>query len=213
MSLDDETKDKIERLIIPRHTYSEANASRFLPIIDKCLSNKTNEFISCDDAKLAITSLKQRLNEAFLWLTHNDTILPKDAKHTKKDYTELRRNVRLTPVSFGGKPGIYLNYRKFKNVVKQQLKKITSKDLSSTSVSSFSSSDSSESNNKEIKLNWKDRVLSYLTDDTQKMLIMDTPEDFNHRPLDDLDIEWITKTFTSAGLEFEVDVMMIKSVK
>src|SRR5260221_9747360 len=91
----DKDDDIYRAIIIPRHSYSENNALRFINAFDKALLNKTDEFISCEYTNLKINSLKQSGNDALLWLTNNEV---SGSKYKPKDYKELRLNIKLKPV-------------------------------------------------------------------------------------------------------------------
>lgn len=196
---------KYDPIILPRHTYSESNALRFKSIFDKCLENKTDEFIPCEEAKLKITSLKQRCNEAFLWLTNNEV---KGSKYTKENYKILRSNVKVKPVSFGGKDGVLISW--FTSSNKDKLPSPFPKSITSISAKS---SLKLPANSKQ-GIHWKERILKFIQDNTKRSLVMDDLfVDFQGNLLTDIDVEWITKTLTSAGIEFEVDYNKIIAAK
>lgn len=198
----DQNQNQYNPIILPRHTYSEANAKRFKEAFDKSIEQKTDEFISCEDAKLSLNSLRQRCNEAFLWLTNNEI---KDSKYKQEDYRLLRSKVKVKAVSYGGKDGIliswYISKEKFnKHIGRKEMKSIAS-------ISTKSSVDDSyqDSSDKKSFISWKERILKFIEDDKKTFLELSDPQtDFQGKLLTDIDVEWITNTLTSAGIEFEV---------
>lgn len=195
-----ETSKEFNPVILPRHTYSESNAKRFKNVFDKAFTNKTDEFISCEDAKLKINSLRQRANEALLWLINNPV---KNSSLNKEDYKLLRSRIKIKTVSFGTKDGILISWQEIKS---QSNKPKEKKDINSISTST------SLKENQGGFIHWKERILSFIKDDNIKDIHL-VEEDFQGKLLTDLDVEWITNTLTSAGVEFKIGPNEILAVK
>lgn len=200
-------------LTFTRHSYSLANTNRFKKIIDKCIENKTDEFISAESQNVSVLTLRHRVAEALLYLCNNDI---EKSSLKKEDYIKVRPFLKTTPVSLGGKPGILLSWKVIKFTKSlSQVNKIKARDtkLSEGESISVANNLSRLALNKNPNLHWKERVIQFIGDDDIVILDISNPEDFNHIPLGELEIEWLTTTFSKAGLEFEVDAFSIKAVK
>jgi len=201
-----------EYTILPRHTYSENNAKRFKSTFDKCLDNETDEFISCEMAGLKITSLKQRCNEALLWLINNDI---KGSKHNKEEYKYFRSKIKFKAVTYGGKEGVIVSW--FTSALHSKSLTREIKSIHSISTKNkfnlLSSKDQDkDQDNKDNKIHWKERILSFIGDDNIRVLDLQG-DDFQGNLLTDIDTEWIINTLTSAGIEYEIGANKIVAIK
>lgn len=196
--------EEFEKLKIPRSSYSLSNAERFIEIFDTCIRIRQNCFIPAEKLGMTMSSMRVSINDALLYLIDNKPEV----------YQPFRDSIAFRSVSFGGKPGILIDFNLTKAELGRRRKKALTKD--DVNFTGFSTEKPAEEL-KELKetpiaIHWKDQILSFLNSNSQ-IIIIDQPQEFNHQLLSDTDTEWLISTFTQAGIEYDIGPQMIKACK
>lgn len=186
-------KPDSDGLIIPRPSFTWENAKRFIEMFDSLIDNPGQD-VWFDPAVLDIkaSTFKHRMSEALLWLINfpakNTTKLP-------KDYAQLRAVTRFKFAVKDGVLGVQVHFTY--NLRKR---------IQPTDAQAYIEGEDSTRQKA-----WRDRVLEFLSDNTQEILILDGKS--LGCILNSEDQEWLRKTFESADIVFEVGDRLIRAAK
>lgn len=201
------------RIVLPRKSYNKENTLRYKEVIDAAVRNQKQAFIDRAVAgNISVSTLQHRLNEALRWLIdNNDKEFPSNSIKCH-EYNTFRQKIRFSPVNYGGREGVMIEWGNTKGAVKKKKPEaIKASDVQFSSVSHDLSQANTEQ--KHQLRTWRDEVLAFIQDENQQVLSLDRPEDFNGGFLTELDNEWLIRTFMSAGIEYDLGPQLIRGVK
>jgi hypothetical protein len=179
-------------------------------LFDDNIEKKNQSFLPLEKVQppLKLNTLHQRMNEALLWLIELCDKELTDSKYKSVDYLSYRNRVRFRPIIMGNKEGILFDWT---NITKTPNRKSSSQTRGAEpiNVNALESLGASHT----VTKDWKTRVLDFIVNEDELTLSIDTPEEFGGYFLNEIDIEWLNKTLTSSGLEYQIGPQLIRAVK
>lgn len=180
-------------IIVPRPSFTQTNADRFLEIFDSLLETEGQDmFIDPIILDIKASTLKHRMSEALLWLTMFKH--PK-SKREPKDYAYLRGIIRFKFAVHNGAMGVQVHF------TFNLRKSIKASDAQAYCPGA----------NDIRRRTWKEKVLEFLEDGNEEVFIMDAKA--LGCILSEEDQNWLKKTFESADIAHEVGDRLIRAAK